>query len=144
MSKFKSNFCLILNAKKIYGLSFNSSKFWRDSWMSRHTGGGDTEQCHKMTHGGGGLKSSKKVSHIIWIAPKIPRRQDKCHKTIFDLCLDNHRTLYVFVRALWAQINEFFYIFFWGAEILRFPSSYLRGRRSFQLFEYSNRQFGPK
>jgi hypothetical protein len=39
--------------------------------MSHHTpGGGGTGQCHQITQGGGGgLKSSKKVSRIISMAP---------------------------------------------------------------------------
>ncbi len=38
--------------------------------VTRGGGGGGMEQCHKMAYGGGGLKSAKKVSRIIWMAPK--------------------------------------------------------------------------
>ncbi len=68
--------------------------------MSRHSrwGGGRSGKCHQMSHGGGrgGLKSAKKVSRIIWMAPYS---WSPFRKNLFSM--------------KWSNFDEVIKLYFW-------------------------------
>ncbi len=63
-------------------------KLQRSKNVTPQGGGGGQPPCHQMSHGGGrGLKWAKKVSRIIWMAPKS---LINTHKYFFPYILLSH------------------------------------------------------